>query len=152
MKKKNDLSGMDIEIENYSIRRIQCCELQNCFSFWDFENNSEKRKRIEHEIDNNIRTMYAYILNGKYVAGVSLCPADNKTVYLSYLVVNEEYRNQGIGTKMINYALKTSKNDGYSYIILKVDNDNTEAEKLYKKLGFAAIEKSCEITKMRIDL
>ena len=101
MKKKNDLSGMDIEIENYSIRRIQCSELQNCFSFWDFENNLEKRKRIEHEIDNNIRTMYAYVLNGKYVAGVSLCPADNKTVYLSYLVVNEEYRNQGIGTKII---------------------------------------------------
>lgn len=45
MKKKNDLSGMDIEIENYSIRRIQCCELQNCFSFWDFENNLEKRKK-----------------------------------------------------------------------------------------------------------
>ncbi len=96
--------------------------------------------------------MYAYILNGKYVAGMSLCPADNKTVYLSYLVVNEEHRNQGIGTKMINYALKTSKNDGYSYIILKVDNDNTEAEKLYKKLGFAAVEKSCETTKMTIEL
>lgn len=53
---------------------------------------------------------------------------------------------------MIKYALQTSKNEGYSYVILKVDNDNTEAEKLYKKLGFAEIEKSCEITKMRIDL
>lgn len=143
---------MDIKIENNSIRQIQRGELQNCFSFWDFENNSEKRKRIEREIDNKIRTMYAYVLNGKYVAGMSLCPVDNKTIYLSYLVVKEEYRNQGIGTKMIKYALQTVKNEGYSYVILKVDNDNTEAEKLYKKLGFTVIEKSCEITKMRIEL
>lgn len=143
---------MDIEIENNSIRRIQRSELQNCFSFWDFENDSEKRKRIECEIDNKVRAMYAYILNGKYVAGMSLCPVDNKTIYLSYLVVNEEYRNQGIGTKMINHARQISKNEGYSYVILKVDNDNTKAERLYKELGFVAIEKSCEITKMRIDL
>ena len=83
---------------------------------------------------------------------MSLCPVDNKTIYLSYLVVNEEYRNQGIGTKMINHARQISKNEGYSYVILKVDNDNTKAERLYKELGFVAIEKSCEITKMRIDL
>lgn len=143
---------MDIEIENNSIRRIQCSELQNCFSFWDFENDSEKRKRIECEIDNKVRAMYAYILNGKYVAGMSLCPVDNKTIYLSYLVVNEEYRNQGIGTKMINHARQISKNEGYSYVILKADNDNTKAERLYKELGFVAIEKSYEITKMRMDL
>ena len=143
---------MDIVIENNTIRQIQCSEIQNCFSFWDFENDSEKRKRIEYEVENKIRIMYAYIFNGKYIAGMSLCPTDNKTIYLSYLVVNEEYRNQGIGTKMIRYACQRSKNEGYSYIALNVDNDNTEAEKLYKKLGFIAIGKSCERTEMRIDL
>lgn len=143
---------MDIEIENNSIRRIQCSELQNCFSFWDFENDSKKRKRIEFEVENEIRIMYAYILNCKYIAGMSLCPMDNKTIYLSYLVVNEEYRNQGIGTKMIRYACQLSKKEGFSYIVLKVDNDNTEAERLYKKLGFVVIGKSCERTEMRINL
>lgn len=143
---------MDIVIENNSIRRIQCSEIQNCFSFWDFENDSEKRKRIEHEVENKIRIMYAYILNDKYIAGMSLSPMDNKTIYLSYLVVNKEYRNQGIGTKMIRYARQISKKDGYSYIVLNVDNDNTEAERLYKKLGFVATGKSCERTEMRMDL
>ena len=141
---------MDIVIENNTIRQIQCSEIQNCFSFWDFENDSEKRKRIEHEVENKTRIMYAYILNGKYIAGMSLCPIDNKTIYLSYLVVNEEYRNQGIGTKMIRYARQISKKDGYSYIVLNVDNDNTEAERLYKKLGFVEIGKSSERTEMRI--
>ena len=143
---------MDIVIENNSIRRIQCNELQNCFSFWDFENDSEKRKRIEYEVDNEIRIMYAYILNGKYIAGMSLCPMDSKTIYLSYLVVNEEYRNQGIGTEMISFACQRSKTKGYSNIVLNVDNDNTGAERLYKKLGFVAIGKSSERTEMRIAL
>lgn len=143
---------MDIAPENNSIKRIQCSEIQNCFSFWDFENDLEKRKRIEHEVENKIRIMYAYILNGTYIAGMSLYPMDKKTIYLSYLVVNKEYRNQGIGTKMIRYARQISKKDGYSYIVLNVDNDNTEAKRLYEKLGFVAIGKSCERTEMRMDL
>ncbi len=143
---------MDIGIENNSIKRLQRSEIQKCFSFWDFENNSEKRNRIECEVEKEIRTMYAYILKDKYVAGMSLSPMDNKTIYLSYLVVNEEYRNQGIGTKMIRYACQTSKKEGYSCIVLNVDNDNTEAERLYKKLGFGVIGKSSERTEMGITL
>ncbi len=143
---------MDIVIENNSIKRLQRGDIHKCFSFWDFENNFKKRDRIEFEVDNKIRTMYAYILNDKYVAGISLSPMDNKTIYLSYLAVNEEYRNQGIGTKMIRFACQISKNEGYSYVVLKVDNDNSEAEKLYKKLGFSVIGKSCERTEMGIAL
>lgn len=52
-----------MNIEGNSIKRIDCSEIQNCFSFWDFEKNIEKRKRIEFEVENNIRIMYAYILN-----------------------------------------------------------------------------------------
>ena len=116
------------------IRRIQQSELQYCFSFWDFENNMEKRKRIECEIANRSRRMYAFVLNDQYIAGMSLRPVDQKTIYLSYLVVQEEWRNQGIGTQMIEYACQISKQEGYSYIVLTVDQDNTKAEKLYKKL------------------
>ena len=124
-------------IEANSIKRIDCSEIQNCFSFWDFEKNIEKRKRIEFEVENNIRIMYAYILNKRYIAGMSLRPMDNRTMYLSYLAVNEEYRNQGIGSEMIRYACQTSKNIGFSYLILNVDHDNTRAGSLYKKLGFS---------------
>ncbi len=143
---------MDIDMKNNNIKRLQRSDIQKCFSFWDFENNLEKRKRIECEVENEIRTMYAYILKDKYVAGMSLSSMDNKTIYLSYLVVNEEYRNQGIGTKMIRYACRTSKKEGYSYIVLNVDNDNMDAERLYKKLGFVVIGKSGERTEMGMNL
>ena len=136
-----------------SIKRLQLNELQNCFSFWDFEDNLEKRKRIECEIATEKRMMYAHILNGEYVAGMSLCPTENNTIYLSYLVVRREYRNQGIGTKMIKYACQIGKNKRYSYIILNVDKDNPGAERLYEKLGFVAIGTDQQgKTKMRVEL
>ena len=56
-----------MNIEGNSIKRIDCSEIQNCFSFWDFEKNIEKRKRIEFEVENNIRIMYAYILNKNHI-------------------------------------------------------------------------------------
>lgn len=137
---------------NY-IKRLQFNEIQNCFSFWDFEDNLEKRKRLESEIVNNTRRMYAYILNSQYVAGMSLHPLENNTIYLSYLVVKGGYRNQGIGTKMIEYACQISKNKGYTYIMLNVDTDNLNAERLYKKMGFVAVETdNSGKTEMRVEL
>lgn len=135
-----------------NIKRLQVHEIQNCFSFWDFEDNLEKRKRLESEIVNDRRRMYAYILNSEYVAGMSLYPLENNTIYLSYLVVKGGYRNQGIGTKMIRYACQISKSKGYSHIMLNVDNDNPNAERLYEKLGFVAVETDDSgKTKMRMN-
>lgn len=129
---------MDIEIKNSHIKQLQRDDLQNCFSFWDFKDNLEKRRRIEFEIVNKRRMMYVYILKDKYVAGMSLYPLGDNTIYLSYLAVQEDARNQGIGTKMINYACEVSKRNGYSNIALKVDKDNLGAERLYERLGFSA--------------
>ena len=84
---------------------------------------------------------------------MSLYPMENNTIYLSYLVVKEGYRNQGIGTKMIQYACRISKNKGYSYIMLNVDDDNLNAERLYEKLGFVEAETdNLGKTKMKMQL
>lgn len=80
-------------------------------------------------------------------------PLQSNATYLSYLAVKEGYRNQGIGTKMIQYACQISKNSGYSYIMLNVDHNNPNAERLYGKLGFAAVETdNFGKTKMRMEL
>jgi ribosomal protein S18 acetylase RimI-like enzyme len=122
--------------ENKYIKILNSNDLKNCFSFWDFENNSEKRNRIKYEIDTGIRVMYVYILDGIYVAGMSLQQLDNNTVYLSYLAVKKDFRNQGIGTEMIEYACQISKENSIFYITLNVDNDNSDAIRLYERLGF----------------
>lgn len=118
------------------IKRIQLNDLEKCFSFWDFEYDFEKRDRIEREIIDEKRVMYAHVLDGKYIAGMSLQQLENNTAYLSYLVVKKDCRNNGIGTEMIKYACQLSKKNGNHYIKLNVDIDNCVAKELYRKLGF----------------
>ena len=126
--------------ETDNIKRIQVNDLCNCFSFWDFEYNIEKRIRIENEMIAETRQIYAYISEGKYVAGMSLQQLENNVVYLSYLVVKEDCRNQGIGTEMIEYACQLCKKNRNLYLMLSVDKDNSGAENLYRKLGFTKTE------------
>lgn len=54
--------------------------------------------------------------------------------------VKKDYWHQGIGTSMMNELISFGKNiAGISVIELEVKEDNTNAIKLYKKLGFKQI-------------
>ena len=56
--------------------------------------------------------------------------------YISVLVVDEKYRNRGIGTFILQEAIGIAKEKGCKKIILDVDKDNLIAQSLYKKFGF----------------
>ena len=60
--------------------------------------------------------------------------------YISVIVVDEKYRNQGIGTLLLNYAVEIAKEKGCKKIVLDVDKDNETAQSLYKKFGFISIQ------------
>lgn len=51
--------------------------------------------------------------------------------------VDENYRNQGIGTKLIEYVKKYAKEKGYTDLRLTVNEENENARHLYEKMGFA---------------
>ena len=51
--------------------------------------------------------------------------------------VKEEYRNMGIATDMLSYAIELDKN---KRIMLLVDIDNEIAIRLYEKLGFKKVK------------
>ena len=51
--------------------------------------------------------------------------------------VKEEYRNMGIATDMLSYAIELDKN---KRIMLLVDIDNEKAIRLYEKVGFEKVK------------
>lgn len=63
----------------------------------------------------------------------------NKSVYIAELMVNEEYRGQGIGRNLINSFLNTLDKSLYSDVFIRVWELNLPALELYKKLGFSAV-------------
>ncbi len=56
--------------------------------------------------------------------------------YIDFLCVHEEYRKQGIASKLLEYAY-TQENK--RYYVLGVLNKNESAKKLYDKLGYKKI-------------
>ena len=56
--------------------------------------------------------------------------------YIDSLAVSLPYRNQGVGTALIEKAKEMAKEKGISVVTLAVEPEN-KAKRLYQKLGFA---------------
>lgn len=59
--------------------------------------------------------------------------------YLDSLAVRWGYRNQGIGTKLINAAIQEGQKNGINTFSLACEHDNKKAFQLYLQLGFITI-------------
>lgn len=65
---------------------------------------------------------------------------EEEYVYLDDLSVTEQYRNQGIGTTLIRNAEKYAKDIHIQEICFHVEKSNTEAFRLYQRLGYEIYE------------
>jgi diamine N-acetyltransferase len=59
-----------------------------------------------------------------------------KNAVIDELYIEKEYRNQGIGTKAIDYVLKKAKKNGIKAVHLEVETHNEPGKKIYKKFNF----------------
>ena len=55
---------------------------------------------------------------------------------LEDLVISKEYRSQGQGSKLINFAIEFAKENGCKRLTLLTDSDNTSAHKFYAENSF----------------
>ena len=62
-------------------------------------------------------------------------------VYIDEDCVDEKYRGMGIGTKMVEFAMKMCKADGVKQFTASVDIANAASEKTFLKNGFKPIQK-----------
>ncbi len=70
---------------------------------------------------------------------------DKEVVFLYGLEVQESFRKNGYGTKILNECLNSSSELGYKKISLTVDKDNHTAKKLYTQNGFRFIKEINEV-------
>ena len=60
----------------------------------------------------------------------------SKVAILEDMVVLSKSRSEGIGSKLIDYAISEAKKGGCKRITLLADIENTKAQSFYKKKGF----------------
>jgi ribosomal protein S18 acetylase RimI-like enzyme len=70
-------------------------------------------------------------------------------LYIPELIVTEKYRNQGIGTMLINACVSLAKQKGCKKLRLESGNKRRESHKFYEDLGFES--KSLSFTKNLVD-
>ena len=103
-------------------------------------------KAYDHFDDETIR-QYEKVLNGGYSFGaydgdllVGLVVAKvqewNRSVSVLEFHVAEEYRNTGIGRRLMECPAEKARRAGFRAIVCETQNTNATAIKIYRKLGF----------------
>lgn len=77
--------------------------------------------------------------NNFEIGCVGIRKLDKKISELKRMYVKKEFRNKGIGKKLLQSAIEESKKLGYEKIQLDTISTMTEAISLYEKFGFAEI-------------
>ena len=78
---------------------------------------------------------------GNIIGTVALMPTKNKLVFeLTKMAVKPEYRNKGIGKKLLKKCIDYSKSNNYSSIILYSNKKLNNAIHLYRNFGFKEIK------------
>lgn len=106
---------------------------------FDIEEFNKNINSQEYEIFlacNENNSIIGYILIEFVHLNESLLKNERKFVLIHQLVVLSNFRNTGIGKKLVNEVISHSKNLGYVRFEIDVWSDNHSAKIMYQKYGF----------------
>ena len=97
-----------------------------------------------NELISGNRVIFVYTVNDEFIGEGALVFDNgdrdytilNQRIYLSRMIVKSEFRNQGIGSILIDYLVEYARGHGYKEMSLGVDIDNHLARHLYQEKGF----------------
>ncbi len=121
-------------------------DYHKCSNIWNMKSQPLTDKWFE-EIKSGNRLVFIYKNNGEYIGEGALVLDEgdpdytipDKRIYVSRMIVKKEYRNRGIGSKILEFLIARAKDMGYSEMTIGVDKDNVNALHLYRKYGFTEV-------------
>ena len=129
------------------IIRLDLSDFDKCGNIWDMQKQGELAARFLREMREGIRTTYIYRIDGDYIGEISIVTdagdpqytIPDRRLYVSRLIVKDEYRRQGIGKKLVDFIVRKAQQEGYRELSIGVDLDNYPALRLYAQMGFDRI-------------
>lgn len=133
-------------MNSYKIERLDLGDYEKCNNIWNMR-ECEFTEKFRREIENGNRFVFIYKIDGEFIGEIAYVLDMNdpdytipdRRVYLSRLIVKNEYRNQGIGSILIDHVLEIVRDLGYKEASIGVDKDNLPALHLYRKKGFTTV-------------
>ena len=93
------------------------------------------RKNIGYRLDGSVNI--GIEADGRLIAGLNGCITAYKIFYIDTVFVEEEYRRQGVGTKLLKEAEKRAEALGANMI--RLDTFNWQGREFYGKLGYEEV-------------
>jgi ribosomal-protein-alanine N-acetyltransferase len=72
-------------------------------------------------------------------ADISIDPVGSSTGYIRSVIVDEEFRGQGVGKLLISEAIKYLNEMNCDQILINVRSKTERAKQLYEKMGFKEV-------------
>lgn len=80
------------------------------------------------------------------LVGAVLAGHDGWRGYLYHMAIHPDYRQQGLGTKIVNAAVEAIQRSGITHIHCLVKRDNIIAQQFWEKCGFDARDELLDFT------
>lgn len=125
---------------DYSINKMDITDLDNIKSTLSTEFDDFWSYQILKEELNSKNSYYFVIKDSKSnILGFTGIKIIFDEAELMNIVVKKSLRKIGIGSTLLNYIIKFAKNSNISIIHLEVNEINSSAINLYKKVGFKKV-------------
>lgn len=118
---------------------LQLNDYEKCSNIWNMDKQKELADKLYQELLRGNRITYICKDGDEFIGEISLVEdmgdldytIPNQRVYVSRLMVKQEYRQKGIGRMLVEYVADKAKELGYKEMSIGVNLDNYPALKLY---------------------
>lgn len=111
----------------------------------------DSREGIERYLCRNPATSFVAVEDGQIV-GCIMAGHDGRRGYIHHTAVHPEYRQLGIGAKLVEAALEALKQENVSKVALVVFSRNETGNGFWERMGFTLREDLCYRNKNLIEL
>ena len=143
------------------IRNMEISDYEEVYALWmssknmGFNNLDDSREGIRKFLERNPKTSFVAVEDEK-ITGIVLAGHDGRRGYIYHMFVDEPFRKQKIGTKLLEKSLKALKEEGINKAALLVFKYNEAGGRFWEKQGFFVREdvdyRNLELTELtRID-
>lgn len=124
-----------------NIRLMSILDYDDVYNLWintkgmGLNNLDDSRNGIEKFLKRNPTSCFVAECENKIV-GVIIAGHDGRRGYIYHTAVLSDYRNQGIGKKLVENVMEALEKEGIAKVALVVFSRNEIGNKFWKKIGF----------------
>ena len=123
------------------IRKMEISDYKSVYNLWlsckgmGLNDVDDSEKGISRFLERNPETCFVAVDNDEII-GVILCGNDGRRGYIYHTAVKPSERNIGIGTKLVDRAMKAFEDIGITKVALVVFEKNETGNAFWEKKGF----------------